>query len=250
MRYVVGADMGHAALQEMVGILRGGGAGAGAEGAAGLLRGAVFYINMALWGPRRVPTLKVSFLAVLPAFLKVSVYFPPFSSYHEIALHGHIPPQALEGNQQVVTYEVVVSMQSVVSRVPLELCEPAWDVLLNILRAIVQQDSMPSFCKITLSYELSVCYIFSDVFRKLRASKRVDPQPVTRADHVHRATARRGPVLRRRGRATRPRRLLRTRSPCKCCALQTKTFTVPIVIHTLPLCTYAHNKCLRTARRL
>lgn len=51
-------------------------------------------------------------------------------------------PQALEGNQQVVTYEVVVSMQSVVSRVPLELCEPAWDVLLNILRAIVQQDSM------------------------------------------------------------------------------------------------------------
>lgn len=80
MRYVVGADMGHAALQEMVGILRAGGAeGAGglqrgSEGSAGLLRGAVFYINMALWGPRRVPTLKVSFLAVLPAFLKVRIH--------------------------------------------------------------------------------------------------------------------------------------------------------------------------------
>lgn len=66
MRCVVGGDIGHAALQEMVEILRGEG-----EGDAALLRGAVFYINMALWGPRRVPTLKVSFLAVLPAFLKV-----------------------------------------------------------------------------------------------------------------------------------------------------------------------------------
>ena len=68
------------ALHEMVLLLRdaGGAGGAGAaagaeEGAAGLLRGAVFYINMALWGPRRVPTLRVSFLAVLPAFLKVRV---------------------------------------------------------------------------------------------------------------------------------------------------------------------------------
>ncbi|KAJ8727807.1 hypothetical protein PYW08_016192 [Mythimna loreyi] len=117
MRNVVGADMGHAALQEMVLLLRGGGEGAGDEGAAGLLRGAVFYINMALWGPRRVPTLRVSFLAVLPAFLK-----------------------ALECNKPVVTYEVVVSVQSVVSRVPLELCEPAWDVLLSIVRCVLQQD--------------------------------------------------------------------------------------------------------------
>ncbi|XP_063895577.1 tuberin isoform X4 [Helicoverpa armigera] len=111
MRNVVGADMGHAALQQLVELLR-----AGSE-EGGLLRGAVFYINMALWGPRRVPTLRVSFLAVLPAFLK-----------------------ALEGNQPVVTYEVVLSVQSVVSRVPLELCEPAWDVLLAILRVVLQQD--------------------------------------------------------------------------------------------------------------
>lgn len=93
MRYVVGADMGHAALQEMVAILRGGGAGAGAEGAAGLLRGAVFYINMALWGPRRVPTLKVSFLAVLPAFLKVSAYLL-LPRHRELASHATFPPGA------------------------------------------------------------------------------------------------------------------------------------------------------------
>lgn len=136
MRNVMGAAMGHAALQELVELLRGGGSAldehagtehapvehapaehvpaehsgaehsntetAGAERTgpehadgehaederadrsraeasraecAGLLRGAVFYINMALWGPRRVPTLRVSFLAVLPAFLKVP---PPY----------------------------------------------------------------------------------------------------------------------------------------------------------------------------
>ncbi|XP_075973057.1 tuberin-like isoform X2 [Anticarsia gemmatalis] len=128
MRNVMGADMGHAALQEMVDILRSGSSGGAAstgpaggaaqdEGDAGLVRGAVFYINMALWGPRRVPTLKVSFLAVLPAFLK-----------------------ALERNQPVVTYEVVVSVQSVVTRVPQELSEPAWDILLPILTAVLQQD--------------------------------------------------------------------------------------------------------------
>lgn len=66
MRYVVGGDIGPAAVQQMVSLLQ-----SGAE--AGAARGAVFYINMALWGPQRVPTLKVSFLAVLPAFLKVCI---------------------------------------------------------------------------------------------------------------------------------------------------------------------------------
>ncbi|KAH9628209.1 hypothetical protein HF086_006840 [Spodoptera exigua] len=69
MRSVLGADMGHAALQQLVALLRAGG------DEAGLQRGAVFYINMALWGPRRVPTLRVSYLAVLPAFLKVHSSF-------------------------------------------------------------------------------------------------------------------------------------------------------------------------------
>ncbi|CAG5031361.1 unnamed protein product [Parnassius apollo] len=127
MRYVVGADIGHAALQEMVDILRAAGedaeaeaaAGVDAEADAGLLRGAVFYINMALWGPRRVHTLKVSFLAVLPAFLK-----------------------AISGKQAapVVIYEVVVALQSLVTRLPHELYEPAWNVLLRIIHVILEHD--------------------------------------------------------------------------------------------------------------
>ncbi|XP_037872619.1 tuberin isoform X4 [Bombyx mori] len=110
MRYVVGGDIGPAAVQQMVSLLQ-----SGAE--AGAARGAVFYINMALWGPQRVPTLKVSFLAVLPAFLK-----------------------ALEGRQAVVAYEVVVGVASVVTRAPHELYEPAWDVLLRIVRTLLQLD--------------------------------------------------------------------------------------------------------------
>ncbi|XP_050345802.1 tuberin isoform X6 [Nymphalis io] len=117
MRYVVGADMGHAALQEMAELVRGAGEAEDAEEGAGLARGAVFYINMALWGPRRVRTLHVSFLAVLPAFLK-----------------------ALAGRQAVVTYEVVVALQSLVARVPLEVDEVAWDLVLAIIRAVLQQD--------------------------------------------------------------------------------------------------------------
>ncbi|XP_046959991.1 tuberin isoform X8 [Vanessa cardui] len=117
MRYVVGADMGHAALQEMAELVRGAGEAEDAEEGAGLARGAVFYINMALWGPRRVRTLHVSFLAVLPAFLK-----------------------ALAGRQPVVTYEVVVALQSLVARVPLEVDEVAWDLVLAIIRAVLQQD--------------------------------------------------------------------------------------------------------------
>lgn len=84
MRSVLGADIGHATLHELVEVLNSAGdavTGAPAAGTssssgasaadAGLVRGAVFYISMALWGPRRVPTLHVSYLAVLPAFLKV-----------------------------------------------------------------------------------------------------------------------------------------------------------------------------------
>lgn len=115
MRYVVGGDIGHAALHEMVQILRA--SGDAPEPDAGLVRGAVFYINMALWGPQRVPALRVSFLAVLPALL-----------------------QAVRAQRAVVTYEVLVALQSLVAREPHELHAPAWDALLAVLRAAHRHD--------------------------------------------------------------------------------------------------------------
>ena len=41
-----------------------------------LLRGAVFFISMALWGSKRVPSLKYPPNAVLPAFLQVRNILP------------------------------------------------------------------------------------------------------------------------------------------------------------------------------
>lgn len=65
MRGVLGADTGPAALLALAALLQ-------EPQDAGLQRGAVFYLNMALWGPCRVLTLHVSYLAVLPAFRKVT----------------------------------------------------------------------------------------------------------------------------------------------------------------------------------
>ncbi|KAI8435495.1 hypothetical protein MSG28_003792 [Choristoneura fumiferana] len=117
MRCVLGADIGHAALQELVLLLRGEG---GVVEDAGTMRGAVFYINMALWGPRRVTTLRVSLLAVLPALL-----------------------QAVNAEQPVVTYEVVQALQGLVARAPTDALAAAWDLVLRLLaRATAQERAL------------------------------------------------------------------------------------------------------------
>ncbi|XP_063381192.1 tuberin [Cydia fagiglandana] len=115
MRSVLGADLGHAALQELAALPAAAAAASNADANnaaadAGAVRGAVFYINMALWGPRRVPSLRVSLLCVLPALL-----------------------QAVSTNQPVVTYEVIQAIQSLVTRAPPDSLCAAWDVLLAVL---------------------------------------------------------------------------------------------------------------------
>lgn len=70
MKSVLGTDLGHSALHIMCLAL---GAGVGSD--SGLARGAVFYLNMALWGPKRVVTLKCTPSQVLPSFLKVILSF-------------------------------------------------------------------------------------------------------------------------------------------------------------------------------
>ncbi|KAL4702381.1 hypothetical protein ACJJTC_005105 [Scirpophaga incertulas] len=117
MRSVLGADIGHATLAELVRVLRAaGGSGAGTASAEPeLVRGAVFHAGAALWGPRRVLVLQVSHLAVLPAFLK-----------------------ALECQNAAVAHEVAQALQTLVTRCGAELTEPAWDVVLQLLRALLE----------------------------------------------------------------------------------------------------------------
>ena len=71
--------MGHSALYTMCRILQ----DPGVAQDVCLLRGAVFHVNMALWGTKRVTTLKCTSTSVLPSFLSVSVsYCATFAFYY------------------------------------------------------------------------------------------------------------------------------------------------------------------------
>ncbi|KAJ9583770.1 hypothetical protein L9F63_021894, partial [Diploptera punctata] len=111
MRNVLGTHMGHSALYTMCRILQ----DPGASQDVCLLRGAVFHVNMGLWGTKKVTTLRCTPTSVLPSFLR-----------------------ALESNQSVVTYEVMLSIQRLVTKYGLELQDPAWDLILSIIEAIVK----------------------------------------------------------------------------------------------------------------
>jgi tuberous sclerosis protein 2 len=63
--------MGHSALYTMCRILE----DAGVAHDVCLLRGAVFHINMGLWGTKRVTSLMCTFSSVLPSFLAVSMTY-------------------------------------------------------------------------------------------------------------------------------------------------------------------------------
>lgn len=67
MRNLLGTHMGHAALYTMCSILQ----NKDYQEDSGLMRGAVFYINMGLWGNKRVPTLVCTETSVLPSLLQV-----------------------------------------------------------------------------------------------------------------------------------------------------------------------------------
>ncbi|KAK7793760.1 hypothetical protein R5R35_000957 [Gryllus longicercus] len=116
MRNLLGTHMGHSALYTMCRILQ--------EPSSlqdiHLLRGAVFYISMGLWGTKRVATLKFTPNSVLPSFL-----------------------HALESKHTVVIYEVMLSIQRLVNKYGLELYDPAWDIVLNIIEAIISHIETP-----------------------------------------------------------------------------------------------------------
>ncbi|KAK3596585.1 hypothetical protein CHS0354_015120 [Potamilus streckersoni] len=81
-----------------------------------MLRGAVFYIGMALWGSKKVTSLKHTPTAVLPSFLQVCSC----------------------GNPNVL-HEVVLSIQRLVRKYGKDLTLVSWDIVLDILEAIIKQ---------------------------------------------------------------------------------------------------------------
>lgn len=102
--------MGHSALYKMCYLLQ----EPNFQKDVRLLRGAVFYVNMGLWGTHRIPKLKCTPSSVLPSFY-----------------------QALLCNHPIVMYEVTFSIQRLVNKYRIELEQPTWSIILDIIEQVI-----------------------------------------------------------------------------------------------------------------
>ncbi|XP_059410755.1 tuberin-like isoform X3 [Carassius carassius] len=112
MRKVLGTHLGHSAIYTMCRIME---ERVYSEDAA-LLRGAVFFVGMALWGAHRLPALKNTPTLVLPSFCK-----------------------AMNSTNEVVSYEIVLSITRLIKKYGRELHVVTWDILLSIIERLLQQ---------------------------------------------------------------------------------------------------------------
>ncbi|XP_035939163.1 tuberin isoform X9 [Halichoerus grypus] len=112
MRNLLGTHLGHSAIYNMCRIMED---RAYMEDAP-LLRGAVFFVGMALWGAHRLYSLKNSPTSVLPSFY-----------------------EAMTCPNEVVSYEIVLSITRLIKKYRRELQAVAWDILLNIMERLLQQ---------------------------------------------------------------------------------------------------------------
>lgn len=152
MKNLLGTNLGHASLLTMCSILN--------EKRAcdeAVLRGAVFHINMGLWGSTSstTPMLRCSPSSVLLSFL-----------------------HALESRYLIVTYEVVLSIQRLIQKCKNELAEHSWDVICSILVAI--SDNISLYEKHGLSKENTVQKHFHETLDYVETLMQNDDLP---ADH-------------------------------------------------------------------
>ncbi|XP_029433255.1 tuberin isoform X4 [Rhinatrema bivittatum] len=112
MRNLLGTHLGHSAVYNMCRIMED---SMYMEDAA-VLRGAVFFVGMALWGAHRLSTLKNSPTSVLPSFYKAMTF-----------------PNA------VVSYEIVLSITRLIKKYGRDQQAVTWDILLNITERLFQQ---------------------------------------------------------------------------------------------------------------
>ncbi|GFS23751.1 tuberin-like [Elysia marginata] len=87
-----------------------------------LLRGAIFFTGMAIWGSRRVASIKYTYISVLPSFL-----------------------QALSHENSIVAYEVVLNLQRLVSKFGKDLMYATWEIVLDILETLLNQTDKCNF---------------------------------------------------------------------------------------------------------
>uniref|UniRef100_A0A452VB59 Tuberin n=1 Tax=Ursus maritimus TaxID=29073 RepID=A0A452VB59_URSMA len=114
MRNLLGTHLGHSAIYNMCRIMEDRRVPYRED--APLLRGAVFFVGMALWGAHRLYSLKNSPTSVLPSFY-----------------------EAMTCPNEVVSYEIVLSITRLIKKYRRELQAVTWDLLLNIVERLLQQ---------------------------------------------------------------------------------------------------------------
>ncbi|XP_054991382.1 tuberin isoform X2 [Sorex araneus] len=112
MRNLLGTHLGHSAICNMCHIMED---RAYMEDAP-LLRGAVFFVGMALWGAHRLCSLRNSPASVLPSFY-----------------------EAMTCPNELVSYEIVLSITRLTKKYRRELQAVTWDILLSIMERLLQQ---------------------------------------------------------------------------------------------------------------
>ncbi|KAG8433275.1 hypothetical protein GDO86_017530 [Hymenochirus boettgeri] len=112
MRNLLGTHLGHSAIYTMSRIMED---RLHMEDAP-LLRGAVFFVGMGLWGAHRLYCLKNSPISVLPSFL-----------------------EAMNCSNAVVSYEIVLSVTRLIKKYGKDLQAATWDILLDIFVQLFQQ---------------------------------------------------------------------------------------------------------------
>ncbi|KAI2668108.1 Tuberin [Labeo rohita] len=125
MRKVLGTHLGHSAIYTMCRIMEESllffhavfVSGVGCTVRMPLFSGgAVFFVGMALWGAHRLPALKNTPTLVLPSFYK-----------------------AMSCANEVVSYEIVLSITRLIKKYGRELHVVTWDILLSIIERLLQQ---------------------------------------------------------------------------------------------------------------
>ncbi|RDD40630.1 Tuberin [Trichoplax sp. H2] len=124
MRNLIGSHLGHSSIYTMCCVLQ----NSDNYQDINLLRGAVSFIGICLWGQRSVEAMKYSSTSVLPSFLQV-----------------------LNCNQPIVAYEIAISIQRLIKKYSSNLQVVTWDILLDIIESLVRycQDSQLSDERLT-----------------------------------------------------------------------------------------------------
>ncbi|CAB4003342.1 partial [Paramuricea clavata] len=133
MRHLLGTHLGHNGVLTMCCILE----DSNNWYKFSLLRGAIFFVGMCLWGSKRVTSLLHKPIAVLPSFYKV-----------------------LSCDNESVICEVTLSMQRLVKKYGMKQHDTAWESILDIASALQEYvERHPSCTSVSENFHVLLSYI-------------------------------------------------------------------------------------------